>query len=147
MRTLASTAFALASLLVAAQASEAVPGCVAPPGTAATDQYCELVVPPRRPGDRPPPSREVPKAAGRRLVRTADGHRLLVVTGPYEVREDRPRADPDPAPRGQARSAFGAVAQAIGDTGVFGTGLILALLISTAGLGAWSAANRSQTFR
>jgi hypothetical protein len=112
--------------------------CVAPPGTAAVDQYCETV--PTAEGDRgsadPPPAKLAPETVAA-LNRTPDGQALAQVLGQDaatgKARNKRvPAVTPAPA-----SDPFSAITQAIGDGSTIGTGFIIALIIIALLMAGW----------
>jgi hypothetical protein len=138
----------LLSLAVAATLAGAAPAsaqeCIAPPGTAAVEQYCELV--PEADGNRGSidrrPGRAVSPATVRRIAASGDSGAALARTlrtghsdAPAKARPSTPPSD----------NPLGAVTSAIGSGSGTSAGFIVALLAVTLLVGgaAWARHRRS----
>ena len=122
--------------------------CVAPPGTAAIDEYCELV--PGAGGDRPSRGaglgvRDLPAGALRDLAGAGDDGRLLASALGKPSPDAVGAASPDPSPRRPSeadRDLFGAVVQGAGSGPLAGGGFVALLLTLAAGIAGWSRLER-----
>ena len=126
--------FALA-LLPAATAS-AQRTCVAPPGTAAIDQYCEVV--PDAGGDRgsndPRPPATLPQETADRLAGSGQGQALLRQLGQDPAKPKgakRARTEAAPAPDAPSSNPLDAVSSALSSGPTVSSGFVVALLAVT----------------
>lgn len=121
--------------------------CVAPPGTGAVDEYCEVV--PTSKGDRgsgdPKPRTPLSPQTAADLNRSgADGQGLLQAVGhdpaTTDVTAKGKKKRPSPAASVDAPSSnpLGAVGQALGDGSTIGTGFIIALIAIVLLMAGWS---------
>jgi hypothetical protein len=140
----ALAAIALFSCMMGAPSGASAQECVAPPGTAAVDEYCETV--PTARGDRggsPRPSRDLPGRTTRSLEHSgADGETLLKLLQPQPSAGSPKKAGGiastplSPATEGSApdqpgSDPLGLVASAVEGGAIAGGALPWALLGST----------------
>lgn len=135
---------------IAAPAATAAQRCVAPPGTAAVDQYCETV--PSAGGDRgssdpSTPAARIPLKTAAALGRSGpDGQALAGVlghkgkrrsgSGSAGSRQD-PAVSPYPVPRAPSNNPLSAVSQAVGKGTTSGPWFAGALIIVTLLMAGW----------
>lgn len=147
MRWTLSCALGLLLLLVLT-GSAAAASCVAPPGTAAIDQYCETV--PGASGDRgsgdPPLTARVPSKTAATLRRSGpDGVALAQALGHSSPQgSKKPRHESATSgrtqatdPRAPSNNPLSAVGQAIGKGSTIGSGFVIALLAVTLVVVGW----------
>jgi hypothetical protein len=143
----------LTLVLLVVPATASAQRCVAAPGTAAVDEYCESIPSPDGgTGAEDPASRPtvpVPGATLRRLVRGPDGEALVRVLGhdPQKARDGKggapagsPKAAPPP-PQAPSVNPLNAVRTALADGPSLGRGFVavlLALMLAMVGWG-WAA--------
>lgn len=131
-------AIAITGLLLPASAAGQVTDCVAPPGTAATEQYCEKTLSPGTNPDRPA---RLPKRTEDAFGRAEFGPAALSLIGSYEVAERAPK-DRDGRILQPASSAVGAVGSSIGELPLLGGGLFWVALAILLAMAAWRIAER-----
>lgn len=139
VRRLVLLAFALALLAAAPAAAQRT--CIAPPGTAAIDQYCEVV--PDAGGDRgstdlrPPVA--IPQETAEQLARSGgQGEALLRQLGQDPAkprgagrRPSGPADSSDPGPSAPSDNPLDAVSSALSSGPTVSSGFIVALLAVT----------------
>lgn len=129
-------------LALPAGAEAQVPNCIAPPGTAAIDQYCELVTPPGRPSGSA--LARVDPVTVKALARSERGQRILRSIGPLGSGRARSTQAPYDSRTGSStgRGPLGATRSAVGNAGTLGGGLVLVLVAVTIAMAIWFAAAR-----
>lgn len=132
----------LGSIPASAWGGNAVPSCIAPPGTAAIEEYCEQVLSPeqgrRRPDEIPAVSRKTVSELGG----APQGRQIALAVG--RLRVGRPHRAPEA--RGWAGPSYpGTVpglASAVSQGSTVGGGTLTALLAVTLAMFGWWARSR-----
>ncbi len=124
-----------ACLALAPAAAAQVPSCVAPPGTAAVDEYCEAIHPPN---GRPGAEQRLPRLRGEvisTLQSTPRGQRILRSIGAFKKgRTQRLVTSATPA---SGAGTLAAVGVSLGNATTLGIGVLGVALAITVAMLAW----------